>query len=190
MRVGRPALYFSPVSYFHNSNKGALCVSAKGKGGSTVAAVWPLAESVAQSLGLKLWDIRFLKEGATWYLRFFIDKDGGVSMDDCVNFSHAIDGPLDEADPIEQSYCMEVSSPGVERELTREEHFTVSLGQKVKVRLIRPLNDRRNYAGVLESYENGQLTLRLEDGTGLCVEKKETSRIQLDDFDKFGGAQA
>ncbi len=158
-----------------------------GKGGSTVAAVWPIAEPIAKSLGLRIWDIRFVKEGASWYLRFFIDKDGGVTLDDCVDFSHAIDGPLDEADPIEQSYYMEVSSPGLERDLVKDAHFETVIGQKVKLRLIRPKDNKRDFNGILESYENGLLTLRLEDGSGLCIDKKEASRIKLDDFDDFGG---
>ena len=95
----------------------------KGKGGNTVAAVWDIAAPIAEQLGLDIWDIRFVKEGADWFLRIFIDKDGGVTIEDCENMSRAMDAPLDEADPIPQSYCLEVSSPGVERELTRDSHF-------------------------------------------------------------------
>ena len=117
------------------------------KGGNTVGAVRAIAEPIAQSLGLSIWDVRFLKEGATWYLRIFIDKPGGVSIDDCVDLTHAINGPLDEADPIEQAYCLEVSSPGVERELTRDEHFAAYLDAPVKVRTIRPVDGVRDFAG-------------------------------------------
>lgn len=159
----------------------------KGKGGSTIALIWPIAVPIAESLGLRIWDIRFLKEGVNWYLRIFIDKDGGVSLDDCVDFSHAIDGPLDDADPVEQSYYLEVSSPGLERELVKDAHFETVIGEKVKLRLIRPREDKREFKGTLEAYENGNLTLRLEDGSGLCIDKKEASHIKLDDFDDFGG---
>ena len=107
-----------------------MLLSSKGKGGNTVAAVWALAEPLAQQLGLTLWDIRFVKEGASWYLRVFVEKEGGVSVDDCVAMSHALDGPLDETDPIEQNYYLEVSSPGLERELTRDEHFQALLGAR------------------------------------------------------------
>ncbi|MBR4766126.1 MAG: ribosome maturation factor RimP, partial [Clostridia bacterium] len=72
-------------------------MAGKGKGGNTVAAVWQIAEPIAQSLGLELWDVRFVKEGVSWYLRIFIDKEGGVGIEDCENMSRAIDGPLDEA---------------------------------------------------------------------------------------------
>ena len=126
-------------------------MASKGKGGNTVNTVWQLAEPYAKELGLELWDVRFEKEGADWFLRIFIDKEGGVSIDDCVDMSHAIDKPLDEADPIEQSYCLEVCSPGVERELKRDEHFLKFIGSPVMVKLIRPLENKREYNGILES---------------------------------------
>ena len=155
------------------------------KGGNTVGAVRAIAEPIAQSLGLSIWDVRFLKEGATWYLRIFIDKPGGVSIDDCVDLTHAINGPLDAADPIEQAYCLEVSSPGVERELTRDEHFRAYLGAPVKVRTIRPVDGARDFAGTLEDYADGQIALRLPDGAGLSFAKKEVSWVKLDDFEGF-----
>ncbi|NLX93839.1 MAG: ribosome maturation factor RimP [Clostridiales bacterium] len=159
------------------------------KDGSTVAIVRSIAQPIAESLGLSLWDIRFVKEGAGWYLRFFIDKDGGVSLDDCVDFSHAIDKPLDEADPIEQNYFLEVSSPGLERDLVKDFHFAAVIGQRIKLRLIRPKDNKRNFAGILEDYTAGTLTVRLEDNTVLTIDKKETSTIKLDDFDNFGGIE-
>lgn len=158
-------------------------MAGKGKGGNTVAAVWQIAEPIAKQLGLELWDVRFLKEGGSWYLRIFIDKKGGILLEDCENMSRALDVPLDEADPIEQSYCLEVSSPGIERELTRDEHFNAMLGEKIKVRFIRPRDGKRDFGGVLEAFDGKQITLRLESGEGLCFEKKEASYIKLDDFD-------
>ena len=155
---------------------------AKGKGGNTVAAVWEIAEPIAEELGLVIWDIRFVKEGTDWFLRIFIDKDGGVGITDCENMSRAIDKPLDEADPIEQSYCLEVSSPGLERELTRESHFEVCKGEKIKVKMIRAIDGVREFSGVLESSEGMSIVLRLDDGSAMNIEKKETSYIKLDDF--------
>ena len=90
---------------------------------NTVAVCTRLARPVAEELGLQLWDVRFVKEGADWYLRFFIDREGGVTINDCEEMSRRLDKLLDEADPIACSYCLEVSSPGVERELIRPEHF-------------------------------------------------------------------
>ena len=91
---------------------------APGGAGGTVAVCARLAQPVAEELGLVLWDVRFVKEGATWYLRYIIDKEEGVSIDDCVEMSRRLNPILDEADPIPQAYCMEVSSPGLNRELT------------------------------------------------------------------------
>ena len=162
-----------------------MLLSSKGKGGNTVAAVWALAEPLAQQLGLTLWDIRFVKEGASWHLRVFEEKEGGVSVDDCVAMSHALDGPLDETDPIEQNYYLEVSSPGLERELTRDEHFQALLGARIKVRLIRPVDQVRDFTGELLSFDNGAITLLLENGTQMQLQKKEASWIRLDDADAF-----
>ena len=82
-----------------------------------------LAQPIADQMNLSIWDVRYEKEGSGWFLRFFIDKEGGVTIDDCENFSRAVDPVLDKEDPIDQSYCLEVSSPGVERELKKPEHF-------------------------------------------------------------------
>ena len=158
-------------------------MASKGKGGTTVAAVQGLAESIAAELGLRIWDVTFTKEGASYYLRIFIDKDGGVGIDDCEAFSRAIDAPLDELDPIEQAYCLEVCSPGVERSLTKPAHFEACLGQRVQVRMIRPVNGARDFKGVLESYDDGNITVRFDSGDGLTFTKKETSFIKLDDFE-------
>ncbi len=158
-------------------------MASKGKGGATVNTVWQIAEPIAESLGFELWDVRFEKEGADWFLRIFIDKaDDVVSINDCVDMSHAIDKPLDEADPIEQSYCLEVCSPGVERDLKRDSHFEKCLGEKIMVKLIRPIDGQREFKGVLGSYDNGNFELCLEDGKKLMINKKEASYVKLDDF--------
>lgn len=157
-------------------------MASKGKGGNTVSAVWEIAEPIAKSLGYELWDVRFEKEGANWYLRIFIDQEDGISINDCVDMSHAIDKPLDEADPIEQSYCLEVCSPGLERDLKRDAHFEKCIGEKIMVKLIRPVDGQREFKGTLESYDNGNFELLLEEGTKLMINKKETSYVKLDDF--------
>lgn len=153
------------------------------KGGNTVAVVREIAKPIAEELGLEIWDVRFLKEGSQWYLRIFIDKDGGVSIDDCVDFTHAINKPLDEADPIEQAYCLEVSSPGIERELVRDEHFEKSLGKKVMLKTIRPVDGEREFKGVLESFDGTAVTVKVNDELSKVFTVKETAWIKLDDFD-------
>lgn len=151
--------------------------------GNTVAKVAEIVAPYAEELGLDIWDIRFVKEGTDWYLRIFIDKDGGVSIDDCVDLTHAITKPLDDADPISQSYLLEVSSPGVERELITDSHFEKYIGAAVMMRLIRPIDKIRDFSGTLKTYENGLITVELADGEELTVNKKETSYVKLDDFD-------
>lgn len=153
------------------------------KDSNTVSAVRAIAEPIAEKLGLQIWDIRFLKEGTGWFLRVFIDKDGGVGIDDCVEMSRALNDPLDEADLIEQAYCLEVSSPGVERELVRDEHFQKYIGEKVKLKTIRPVDGKREFSGILESFDGGMITVRFEDESGLSVGKKEAAWVRLDDFD-------
>ena len=151
---------------------------------NTVAVVWDIAKPIADSLGLDLWDVRFQKEGANWYLRIFIDKEGGVEIDDCVNMSHALDKPLDEADPVDRQYNLQVSSPGIERKLTRDFHFDYAMDEKVILRLIRPYENQREFKGVLIDYsETGAVTIEFPDETTMTAEKKEIAWIKLDDFE-------
>ena len=93
------------------------------KKGNVAQRVWDMALPLAQELGLTLWDVQFVKEGADWYLRLFIDKEGGVTIDDCVDMTHAINPVLDKEDPIPQEYLLEVSSPGIDRKRTRPRHL-------------------------------------------------------------------
>lgn len=174
-------------------------MAGRKKGGNTVEQVRALAEPIAKQLGYSLWDIRFLKEGAEWYLRIFIDKPEGIGIDDCVAMSRAVNGPLDELDPIEQSYCLEVCSPGVNRELTRDEHFEAFLGWPVEVRLIRPLPDgRREIMGILEEYtggSNGELLIceeqeqEEERQEAIRIPKAAVSRVRLCDEEISGGME-
>ena len=111
--------------------------------------VWDLAKPVAESLGLSLWDVVFVKEGSRRVLRITIDKDAGVTIDDCEAMHRAMDPVLDEADPIETSYDLEVSSPGIERELRTDAHILACLGETVELRLFAPQNGVRAFRGVL-----------------------------------------
>ena len=156
---------------------------SKNQGQNTISVVWKIAEPIAANLGLDIWDIRFVKEGSMWYLRIFIDKPDGISIEDCENMSRAIDAPLDEADPINISYCLEVCSPGIERELTRDEHFKKFIGSKVIVKFIRPLESgEREIKGVLNEYSNSNIKIILNDGNDICFNKKDTVFIKVDDF--------
>lgn len=147
----------------------------------TAAKVTALIEGPIVSAGYTLWDVKFVKEGASWYLRIFIDKDGGVDINDCTDVSHLIDPIIDEADPINVSYYMEVCSPGLERELTKPEHFSKYIGSAVKVRLIRQRDGKKEYCGILSGYD-GAITVK--DGeTEYRFEKNETVSVKLQDAD-------
>lgn len=147
-----------------------------------------LAAPILEKMGLKLWDVRFEKEGGGWFLRYFIDKEGGVDINDCESFSRAIDPVLDAADPIEQAYCLEVSSPGVERDLVKPWHFEENLGRPVNVRLIRARDGVKDISGELVSYENNTAVIRGEDGEEYSVSKTEAAYIRLqDDYDYSKG---
>ncbi len=150
---------------------------------NTVQKVEEIVRPFAEELGLDIWDITFKKEGSEWYLRIFIDKEGGVNIDDCVDLTHAVSKPLDDADPIPQNYMLEISSPGVERELTRDEHFVKYIGSPVMVRTIRPVDGVRDFSGRLLSFENKKLTIELQDGSEASFDKKDTNFVKLDDFD-------
>ncbi|MCD7723637.1 MAG: ribosome maturation factor RimP [Clostridiales bacterium] len=142
-----------------------------------------LIKPQAAALGLEVWDITYKKEGADFYLRVLVDKACGVSIDDCVELTHVISKELDEADIIDQSYILEVSSPGIERELTKKEHFEKYIGAPVTLRSIRPINGARDFAGKLISYDSGMVTIELEDKKLMSISKKETAHVKLDDFD-------
>lgn len=152
---------------------------------NTVSLVWDIAEPIAHELGLILWDVRFVKEGANWYLRVFIDKDNGVDIEDCVNMSHALDAPLDEGDFIEQSYNLQVSSAGIERDLVRDEHFIRYIGEKIMLKLPKAIDGQKEFHGILEKYEDSCLTLSYGNNQTLTINKKEASWIRADDFPGF-----
>ena len=144
--------------------------------------VYELIKDAVAAEGVELWDVRFLKEGASWYLRVFIDKPEGISIDDCTNVSHAIDPIIDEADPIDVSYYLEVCSPGIERELTRRRHYEESVGKSVRLKLYKAYDGKKELTGTLENVGDESITLNA--GTdALTVEFKNISKANLCDFE-------
>ena len=159
---------------------------AKQAGGNTARRVEALVRPIVEGMGLRLWDVVFEKEGPDWYLRVLIDRDGTMDTDTCADVSHALDPVLDEADPIPQSYYLEVGSPGLGRRLTRPEHYDALMGQKIRVRLYRPdPAGRRELAGELVSHEGDSITLETEAGPAqLALSAISTARL-CDDEDLF-----
>ncbi len=118
-----------------------------------------LARPVVEEEGCSLWDVEYLKEAGSWYLRIYIDKEDGVSIDDCERISRRLDPMLDEADPIPDSYVFEVGSAGAERELKRPSDFEQFMGSQVEIKLYQPMAGRKAFVGKLVSYENGGVTI-------------------------------
>ena len=147
--------------------------------------VFALAQPIVEGLGLKLWDVRFVKEGADSILRIIIDKEGGVCIDDCVAVNDALDVPLDEADPIPVPYRLQVQSPGVDRELTRPEHFEAFLGAPVKVKLHKAFQERKLWSGTLSAYEDGEVAVEVGEDAELRFARKEAVWVRLDDLQDF-----
>lgn len=154
---------------------------------STVEIVTGLVQPIIDRLGLQLWDVRFEKEGSIWYLRVFIDKEEGVNIDDCENVSRQLSPLLDEADPIPQSYTLEVSSPGIGRDLRRPQHFAAFMGADIHLRLIRPVEGERDFIGRLTGYGDGKITLLLDDDLEMTVGTDETAFVRLYEEIDMGG---
>ncbi len=143
--------------------------------------VFDLIKPAVEDCGVTLWDVRFLKEGASYYLRVFIDREDGINIDDCTAVSHAIDPIIDEADPIDKSYYLEVCSPGLERTLVRPEHFERFLGSAVKVKLYKSINGTKEVKGTLYKYDGG---VEIETPTEhIYIDKKDITAVRLDDTD-------
>lgn len=141
-------------------------------------AVTALAAPVAGELGLELWDVEYVREAGQWFLRVYIDKDGGVSINDCEALSKALDPLLDEADPIPDSYVFEVSSAGAERELKRPGDFARFMGSAVEVRLFRAVDGSKVHTGTLTGYENGNVTISSAGGSH-TFEKAQVAQVRL-----------
>lgn len=139
-----------------------------------------LALPLAREQGLDLWDVEYVREAGQWYLRVYIDKDGGVSIDDCEAFSKALDPILDAEDPIEESYIFEVSSAGAERVLKRPSDFEKFLGSNVEVKLYKAIGGRKLWTGILAAYEDGAVSIGIGDTvTTLPAEAVAQVRLRM-----------
>ncbi len=138
-----------------------------------------LVEPIVNELGYRVWDVLYSKIGADYHLEITIDSDAGIGIEDCEKVHRAIDPVLDEADPIEGFYYLEVSSPGIERELRTEEHIQASLGQLAEAKLFAAKDGQKTLVGVLKSLEDGVLTMTAQDGGDIRVSRTEISRLHL-----------
>lgn len=134
---------------------------------------------IVESLGFELVDVEYVKEGGTWYLRSYIDKEGGISVNDCESVSRMFNEKLDQEDFIADSYIMEVSSPGLGRPLKKEKDYIRSMGKDVEIRTYRAIDREKEFYGTLSAYDDNSVTIQEETGTTRTFDKKEIALIRL-----------
>ena len=138
-----------------------------------------LAEPIISSFGFELVDVEYVKEAGTWYLRLYIDKEGGITIDDCETVSRLFSDKLDEEDFIDDAYIMEVSSPGLGRPLKKEKDFKRSIGKEVEIRTYRPIDKQKEFFGVLTAYDESHVTITLDDQEPRVFDRAEIALIRL-----------
>lgn len=134
---------------------------------------------IVEEHGFELVDVEYVKEAGTWYLRIYIDKEGGITIDDCEIVSRAFGELLDEHDFIEEAYILEVSSPGLGRPLKKEKDFKRSMGKEVEIRTYRPIERQKEFYGVLTAYDENSVTIELEDKTAQTFQRADIALIRL-----------
>ena len=134
---------------------------------------------ILEEMQFELVDVEYVKEGSNWYLRAYIDKPGGITIDDCEAVSRALSDLLDEKDFIDDSYILEVSSPGLGRPLKKEKDFRRSIGSDIEVRLYRMLDGEKEYYGILKDFDDTDLTLELDDGEEKKIPRELIALVRL-----------
>lgn len=137
-----------------------------------------LLTPIAQANGVEIYDVEYVKEGADWYLRAYIDKTDGVNIQDCENVSRALSDALDKDDFIEDAYILEVSSPGLGRILKKDKHFEKSLGLEVELKTYKAIDKVKEFSGVLKAYDATSITLEI-DGEEKVFEKSDVALVRL-----------
>ena len=138
-----------------------------------------MAQPIIDQFGFELVDVEYVKEGSTWYLRAYIDKPGGIMVDDCEVVSRELSDILDEKDFIDEAYILEVSSPGLGRPLKKEKDFARSLGEEVEVRTYRAIDRQKEFIGILKDYDKDTVTIEYEDGETMTFDKADIALIRL-----------
>ncbi len=142
--------------------------------------VYTLAEPIADKHGCELVDVTFKKEGSEWFLRLFIDKEGGVTLDDCEAVSRSLSDELDLTDPILQSYYLEVSSPGINRPLKKDKDFELFMGEQIEVKFYKALEGQKVIVGILDQYQEGEIYLKCtKDGSIIKIKREDAAMVRL-----------
>ncbi len=138
-----------------------------------------LLEPILQKNNFGLVDVEYVKEGGNWYLRAYIDKEGGITVDDCELVSRALSDLLDRRDFIPEAYILEVSSPGLGRQLKKEKDFSRSINKEVEIKLFKPIHEQKEFVGFLTGYDDEKFTLKLEDESTVDIPRANTALIRL-----------
>ena len=138
-----------------------------------------LVQPIVEANQFELVDVEYVKEGSSWYLRIYIDKPGGIMVDDCEVVSRELSDILDEKDFIDEAYILEVSSPGLGRPLKKEKDFARSLGEEIEVRTYRAIDRQKEFIGILKDYDKDTVTIEYEDGETMTFEKADIALVRL-----------
>ena len=138
-----------------------------------------LITPILDRMNFELVDVEYVKEGGTWYLRAYIDKEGGITVNDCEAVAREMNEILDREDFVEDSYVFEFSSPGLGRPLKKEKDYIRSMGKEVEIRTYRAINREKEFYGILSAYDESTVTIKTEDGTEMTFEKSDIALIRL-----------
>jgi ribosome maturation factor RimP len=138
-----------------------------------------LLEPILAANHFELYDVEYVKEGGNWYLRAYIDKENSITVDDCVLVSRALSELLDQHDFITDSYVLEVSSPGLGRQLKRDKHFEKSIGEEVEVKLYKAINKKKEFIGILVAFDQKTLTIEFEDNSTMEIPRADIAMVRL-----------
>lgn len=133
---------------------------------------------IVEAIGCNVYDVEYVKEGAEWYLRAYIDKPEGININDCEQVSRAMSEILDKEDYIEDAYIFEVSSPGLGRTLKKEKHFEKSLGEEVEVKTYKPIDKKKEFTGTLRAYDKDTITIEIEERK-MVIAKSDIALVRL-----------
>ncbi len=134
---------------------------------------------ITKECGVEIYDVEYVKEGSSWYLRAYIDKEGGVTIDDCEKVSRKVSDAMDKEDFIPDAYILEVSSPGLGRALKKEKHLAQSIGENVELKTYKPIEKKKEFSGVLEAFDEESVTLRIEEGKSMKFDRSDVAVIKL-----------
>ena len=136
---------------------------------------------IVENLGYSLYDVEYIKEGASWFLRIYIDKETGISLDDCEKVSNAVSDKLDEEDPITTPYNLEVSSCGLEKKLREPKHFKMAIGENIEIKLYKPFEKQKEFRGILASITDNVITLNTEEKSiNIKLDEISSAKILFD----------